>query len=421
MFKIEESKKIGEYLAKLIDKKYESRRKFCREYIALDGGDREDEESIRKMSNRLSQMLKGIKTIQTYDLPIFTELLKVSCEEILTAGKYVVPNTRRITNYDIAFSRDEKEWEEYIQREDKLILNYDEYGMTVIDYALQCKNYHFLKYLVDKKYIWFIGENDKDFAYSNFGAGTSIKRREIGNTDILSVEMRNRTYLRSQMISLAIDNHDFKMLTELKAREIPSLYMTSYLGVRVPDCQKDYDADMIEHIAESNHEEIITYFADEFEIQTQQDKKYVFVFPYINELLDLLLKQKSKYADKALVKAIDHNKHTYHKLKKLIADAYEGYQKDLFWVNDESNLKKNANETIAKELDYFENGNMINFRQRFTPNLKCSQIEGITTNIIYVSYHSNNDVTQHFIDEINDYYNKIRNLMKNPITEGDLR
>ncbi len=421
MFDIADSKGIGEHLAKLIDRKYESRRKFCRAYIELDGGDATNQESIRKMSNRLSQIIKGGKAIQTYDLPIFTELLGVTCEEILTAGKYVVPNARRVTNYDISFSTDEEEWEKYIHHEDNLISNYDEYGMTVLDYALQNKNYALMKYLMDHKYIWFIGNDDKDFSYSlTFGAGTSIKRRDIGYTDILNVLIKERTYLRSQMISLAIENDDFKMLTRLKAREIPSLYMTSYLGIMMPDCEKYYDEDMVEQIAETDNEKIIEYFSNEFEIQAQRDKKYIFIFPYINELLGLLLQRKSKYADTVLVKAIAHNKSTYEKLRSLIAEAYEALKSDSYWIKDEDSLKEYANVAIAKELDYKENGSLINFRQMFNPNIKNSQIKGMTTNIIFVNSQSNNAVTQHFIDEVNEYYNKIRGLLDNPIITRDL-
>lgn len=39
------------------------------------------------MANRLSQMLNGNKGIQIYDLPVFTELLGISCEELLSAGR----------------------------------------------------------------------------------------------------------------------------------------------------------------------------------------------------------------------------------------------------------------------------------------------------------------------------------------------
>lgn len=121
-----------------------------------------------------------------------------------------------------------------------------------------------------------------------------------------------------------------------------------------------------------------------------------------------------------MVKAIAHNKSTYEKLRSLIAEAYEALKSDSYWIKDEASLKEYANEAIAKELDYMENGSLINFRQMFTPNIKSSQIKGITTNIIFVNKQSNNVVTQHFIDEVNEYYNKIRSLLDNPIITGDL-
>ena len=64
--------------------------------------------------------------------------------------------------YSIAFSKDPAEWEAYIQRDDKLILNPDEYDKTAIDYALEAGNYPFLKYLTEKGYIWFVGEVKKN-------------------------------------------------------------------------------------------------------------------------------------------------------------------------------------------------------------------------------------------------------------------
>ena len=43
----------------------------------------------------------------------------------------------------------------------------DEYGKTVIDYALEYENYDFLKYLTEKKYIWFVGKDEIDFQQGN--------------------------------------------------------------------------------------------------------------------------------------------------------------------------------------------------------------------------------------------------------------
>ena len=132
-----DNKKIGAYLKRIIEKKFISHRQFCRKYLEAVGVEADNEE-LRKMGNRLSQILKGTKGVQIYDLPVFTELLGVSCEEILSAGKKkYVPTAAHVTNYDIAYSKDPRVWKEYVEREDKLILNCDEYGKTIIDYIFE--------------------------------------------------------------------------------------------------------------------------------------------------------------------------------------------------------------------------------------------------------------------------------------------
>ena len=127
MFKVKSNDEIGEYLEKIIDDKYVSKRKFC---IAVlrEKDDELSDENIRKMQNKISQILKGKKGVQTYDLPIFCKLLDKSCEAILSAGEVFVPEVNRMTNYLIAFSEDENEWKKFVERDDKLILNPDEYG-----------------------------------------------------------------------------------------------------------------------------------------------------------------------------------------------------------------------------------------------------------------------------------------------------
>ena len=204
MFKVENNNlKIGKYLADLIDRKYESRRSFCRAYISATG-EKPSDETVSNMSNRLSQIIKGNKAIQTYDLPYFTELLGVSCEQILSAGEYLVPIANRVTNYSIACSKKEEEWEAYIQRDDKLILNSDEYCKTVLDYALEFGNYEFIKFLMNNKYIWFDSKKNRDYVLT-FGAGTSIKRRDIGSIDYdLNGELKTEDKLRIDLIALAV-------------------------------------------------------------------------------------------------------------------------------------------------------------------------------------------------------------------------
>lgn len=417
MFKVIDDKRIGQYLTELIDNKFVSRRKFCTRYLELAKRSTDDVE-IRNMANRLSQILKGTKAIQTYDLPIFSEILGVTCEEILTAGTYYVPRFNRLTNYSVAFSGDEELWERYINCEDKLILNPDEYGKTVIEYAFDFGNYKFLKHLVDKGYIWFVG-NDEPNTYSNFGAGTSIKRRALidmnnaHGVDLFQYQFAQSDKFRMQMIALAIQHDDFEMLTQLKAREIPSLYQTSYLVSNLPDCKMYYNEDMVSWASNAS-KEMLDYFSDEFEITDHFQNKYIFMFPFIAELIDLLVKSKNEYTPVILKKSIQHNKQTYNQIKVLFAAAVEEHIK---WCNggchkkngtqiysDDyiAKLKADANQIIMSDFSFKENGNIVLFRD-------LASRKGIVTNIICVRKESSDKKVQALIDELNVSFEQIRN------------
>ncbi len=160
MIQLKSNKQIGEYLKKQIESRFSKQADFCRGYLREIGVEATNEE-IRKQANRLSQILKGDKGIQITDLPIYSELLGLSCEQILSAGEALIPKNNRPSNYLIAMSNDQAEWEQYVEREDKLILNCDEYNKTAIDYALEFGNYRFLKFMLDKEYIWFVDERKK--------------------------------------------------------------------------------------------------------------------------------------------------------------------------------------------------------------------------------------------------------------------
>lgn len=135
MFTLAGNEKIGRYLRGCIEERFDSHRQFCIKYLENSTNKPAEREQIRKMTNRLSQILKGEKEIQLYDLPWFCRLLEVSCEDILSAGESHAPTSAHMTHYAIAFSSDKREWNEYVSREDSPILNADEYGKTVIDYA----------------------------------------------------------------------------------------------------------------------------------------------------------------------------------------------------------------------------------------------------------------------------------------------
>ena len=133
MFKTDNTK-IGKHLSNLIkNSKYKNDRQFGIAYLRLRDNDANPApDDIQKMQNRICQIKKGSKGIQIEDLPIFSELLEVSIEDILSAGTALAPALNRKSNYSIAYSNDPAEWEAYIKRKDKLILNPDEYNKTAL-------------------------------------------------------------------------------------------------------------------------------------------------------------------------------------------------------------------------------------------------------------------------------------------------
>ena len=84
-----DSEAIGKYISGLIDKKFKSSREFCHRWLKenneLTDNDLKNKESIQNRANKLSQIKKGKKNIQIDDLPIFSKLLGVSFERILSA------------------------------------------------------------------------------------------------------------------------------------------------------------------------------------------------------------------------------------------------------------------------------------------------------------------------------------------------
>ena len=407
MFEIEkDNAKIGKHLEKLILSKHKSIRQFCREYLKLSKGNydktekdncdkKEDEKELDNMATRMSAITNGKKSIQFYDLPIFCELLEVSCEEIITAGQHYEPISGHVTNYEIAFSKDRNKWEKYINRPDKLILNPDEYCKTVIDYALEFKNYDFLKYLMDKNYIWFVDNSERDCTQqaNGFGAGTSIKKREIYEVDSLDAKLMNpekENKLRQSLIALAIEKEEFHMLDTLRAREIPTLYQAC-IYMRPPTTSKDYyDDTVIEEIV--THNEVLDYFTDDIKIKNQFDNPQIFIYPYIGKVLERLIEIKSKNAEYVIRRITEHNQAVYEKLQSLINIAVEISNLDPMFYYD-----FNDNEGF---LSYMVPGSNEHFAK-------------FCANVIRTDIKSNDPTIEILLNKLNESYDSVRDIKPN--------
>lgn len=399
LFRNKTNEEIGAYISRLIEENFKSISDFCRAYLKLQNqGSDYSEEDFKNIKNRISQIKNGKKSIQVYDLQFFCELFGVSCEQILSGGDCFVPNSNRITNYDIAQSKDKEVWKRYIQREDKLIMNADEYCKTVLDYALEFGNYDFLKYLMNEGYIWFVDSDRKNYWFG-FGAGTSIERRHVGYIDDLDSRMKQQDYLRRKMISLAIDRKDFTMLNKLKAREIPPFYHYTFYGMNMTDCESFYDKNMVAHIADAN-QKIITYFTEEFQIENDWKELNTFMFPYINELLHLLIKSDNEYLYTILKRCVEHNRNAFNVINETRKNIL-GYYTDLLkYRNDESLINQSVDRELSQNMFYYKDGNIISVMRRFSKT-------GMVTNLVNIKAKSKNKEIAQLIDEVNEYFYKI--------------
>lgn len=402
MFEIKDNEQIGLYLKKLIKSKYPSDRQFCIAYVILRDGstkDRYDPEEVRKLTNRLSQILKGTKAIQTYDLPLFSELLGVSCEEMLSAGAVRKPISNRITNYNIAFSKHKKDWVEYVNRADCIASYADEFGKTVVDYALEFKNYKFLKFLIDNGYIKFYSEEPGWSQQLNFGASCSFKKREYIQYTFEN-ELYDNKILRTKLISLAIENGDDSVLENLRAREVPTqLWMDIYQCQNVK-FDEYYDEEFIDVILNSK-DRVFSYFIEEYQVPGERPNlQFTWLYPFFNKLIERAIETKNSRLRTLLETAIKHNKDAFEDLKKNVMSVSKELKK--LWTNRSF---QDIVKDVLRDLHFNDDKTVYCFYCYYIRSSNWS-----ATNIINVKSSSKDATLQAKIDELSASYNNIVNI-----------
>ena len=386
---------IGRYVGALIKKKYEKDRDFCRAYLAAVGRPGPDEE--QNMANRLAQIKNGKKGIQIRDLPVFSWLLHVSCEQILTAGRCFAPQ-RRLTNYQVAQSKDQNLWKAYLERDDQIIMNLDEYNKSVVDYALDCGNYPFLRYLMQEGIIWFVNTDEKDYLLS-FGAGCSIPKKPAILRETLPAYMYEAgDALRRRMIGLAIQNRDIPMLKNLHAREIPPMYWLFPRGqMWEPVCYQD--AELEQAIAEADGT-ILDYFSQEFDVKGAIRSVCPFTYPYLGAVLDRMIDAGHEASKTLLKRCLDHNKRVCQALKQVQNTTYEEIKKNQNkpWITEEMAIDFAEHEVqrwLDSEQELREDGSLLYIR-------KYSGGANVYSNLIAITANSKDFILQDLIRDVNE-------------------
>ncbi len=411
MFRTATNEEIGKYLFKLIDEKsdkFKSGRDFCKQYLFLEKGEQPSDDEIQKQANRLSGIKSGKYGLQIQDLGYYTELLEITCEELLSAGKSKPAFPDRYSNYTFAHSTDRGYWEKYINNDDKLFLNADEYGKTILDYAFECENYGLIKFLTENNYITIVdNESTKDYVMTFMPPDKAMKYMSR-NANKLNDEIINNDKIRTTVVALAIKKNDKYFLTKLRAREIPALYSVCEYGfsTQFDNFESSYNDKLTNAVANAD-KEILGYFSEPFSIKSEHSEG-VFIYPFLGRLLDKMISENNKNTVYVLERTLDYNSNVLNELSEKIAQSYIMYKK---YCDD-----KEAFSGAVKYFDMNDNGvfTFMNYDPSDTSNLIKMK-----SNVIHISKRSKDEKVNELISKINKIYFAIKNQSKDSLLKAD--
>ena len=150
-------------------------------------------------------------------------------------------------------------------------------------------------------------------------------------------------------------------------------------------------------ISESG-EKVLDYFSKEFKIKDTLNHENTFIYPYIGELIDMMIKNNRKEVELLIRRSLRHNKETLKKLEIMIKDACQREREDFDWIEKKV--------VIKRALNYFRFDNENKIVNYFYYR-ETHSTQGIVTNVVYISQKTSSQLINEIIDEINELYSKI--------------
>lgn len=145
-------------------------------------------------------------------------------------------------------------------------------------------------------------------------------------------------------------------------------------------------------------DEVLKYFSEEFEINTNFKAKSRFMFPYLGKLIEMTVKISGKAATSMLKKALKHNQDLLKRIKQIaelsaksIGDKAEYMPKDAIY------------DWIMHDYNFYDDNDTVAYWVRDGKGA----YQGVFSNVIRVNGTSKDPSIAKLIGELNDSYDMI--------------
>lgn len=194
----------------------------------------------------------------------------------------------------------------------------------------------------------------------------------------------------------------------------PAIYNINICGTFGDDLIRQRNEDLICKIAESE-DDIIEYYSDEYEVKDRHNHTNRFIYPYLSEVIEIMIENGNKNVERVLEKSIIHNEYVFNCLlenlntytQMLITKADEEYGDGIT-----PELKKinrvNARREALIYFKYNPDAKIVSYYY----GIKRNVIEGMVSNIISIEKIPEKEPIKELVEKLNDLANKIIELGK---------
>lgn len=194
----------------------------------------------------------------------------------------------------------------------------------------------------------------------------------------------------------------------------PAIYNMDVFGRFSDFLIKQRNEDLICKIAESE-DDIIEYYSDEYEVKDRHNHTNRFVYPYLSEVIEIMIENGNKNVERVLEKSIIHNEYVFN----CLSENLNTYMQMLITKADKEygdgitpELKKINRDIAIKNalygFGYNSDAKIVSYRYC----IKRGVIEGMVSNIISIEKTPEKEPIKELVEKLNDLANKIIELGK---------